>query len=221
VKSSLYLRIGAIFLGLLVIGVLWFNIARPIVVLPRIRLAPGYGLHDPTGKLVTSEDQRGKLTLYSFAPSRCGKECQSMYSTLHTVDEELAKRSPVNPPLNFITITVDPEYDTPDHLTQTPLPFEPQRVNWTWLTGSQEKIKLVNGAGFNVLYQPQPDGSVYFAPKMVLVDGFGTIRDEFDSTDMDSSRILKKLDLLWKEIEHAQGPDRLAYEAAHFFACYP
>lgn len=207
--------------GVLVALVLWFTIARPVVVLPRMQLAPGYGLQDARGQLVTSEDQRGVLVLYSFAYSRCQATCSKLYKTLQTVDEELAKTPDRKPPFRFITLTVDPTRDTPQQLAQFKLPFEPKAVPWTWLSGTEQRMKDVVGGGFELYYQPQADGSVAFAPAFVLVDGFGVVRAEYDAYEISSRLLLEHIELLYKEIEQSSGLGSLAYEAAHFFACYP
>jgi hypothetical protein len=40
-----------------------FIIFRPIIVLPRITIAPGYTLTDQDGNRLTNEDMRGKIAL--------------------------------------------------------------------------------------------------------------------------------------------------------------
>lgn len=220
-KSALYWKILVGVAAALVIGVLWFALARPVLVLPRIRLAPGYSLVDAAGQAVTSEDGRGKLTLYSFAYSRCTADCESIYQTLQSIDQSLAQQPQRVPEFRFVTITIDPAYDTPQQLAAFNLPFTPQAVDWRWLTGEEKILKNVSGGAFGVLYQPREDGSVFFAPRYVLVDGEGIVRAVYDGAQLDSQRFLEQLTLVYEEISQAQGAARLAYEAAHFFACYP
>jgi len=207
--------------ALLVIGVLWFALARPVLVLPRIRLGPGYSLVDGAGKTVTSEEGRGKLTLYSFAYSRCEDDCAALYRTLEAIDSGLAARPERSPALRFITLTIDPEYDTQQRLAGFDLPFTPRTVDWRWLTGPEKILKNVSGGAFGVLYEPQEDGSVFFAPRFVLVDGEGVVRAMYDGAELNTERFLDQLDLVYEEIAQAEGAAKLAYEAAHFFACYP
>jgi len=45
--------------GLLAVGIVWFATARPVVVLPRMRTAPGYLFSRADGGTLTSEDERG------------------------------------------------------------------------------------------------------------------------------------------------------------------
>lgn len=204
----------------LILAVLWFTTARPVLVLPRLRLAPGYALTAADGAPVTSEDQRGRLTLYSFAYSGCAERCKGMYTTLMELDAALAERGVLNPPLRFITISIDPQ-DTPQRLAQFALPFQPRAVEWLWLTGPESTLRMVIGAGFEVLAQPDEAGGFVLAPRFVLVDGAGIIRGEYDAAVTSPDQIAGYLDILYAEIEKSTGASKLAYEAAHFFACYP
>ncbi len=206
--------------ALLITAVLWFTIARPVVVLPRSRLSPGYTLTDSSGKPFSSEYQRGRLTLYSFAYTGCGQRCQAIYDLLRALDERLSGKA-LNPPLDYITISVDPARDLPAALASFPLPFQPARIKWIWLTGEESWLRNVVGGGFEVAFQPQEDGSVFFDPRLVLVDGEGVIRGEYDLAQTSADQLAYHLDLLYQEIEQSSGAGKFAYEAAHFFACYP
>lgn len=207
--------------ALVVVAILWFVIARPVLVLPRISLAPGYSLVDGSGQTVTSEDGRGKLTLYSFAYSRCGQDCSGIYRTLEAIDSRLAEQPQRSPAFRFVTITIDPANDTQQQLASFSPPFQPRAVEWKWLTGPEKILKNISGGAFGVLYQPREDGTIFFAPRYVLVDGEGIVRAVYDSPELATDRFLQQLDLVYEEIAKAQGSARLAYEAAHFFACYP
>lgn len=220
-RSGLYWKILVGVAAALVVGVLWFTLARPVLVLPRIRLAPGYSLVDSAAKPVTSEGARGKLTLYSFAYTGCGTDCDAIYATLQAIDQGLAQQPPRSPEFRFLTLTIDPARDTPEQLAGFALPFTPQTVEWRWLTGDEKILKNVSGGAFGVLYQPKADGTIFFAPRYVLVDGEGIVRAVYDGAQLDSAGFLDQLDLVYEEISQAQGAAKLAYEAAHFFACYP
>ena len=61
--------------ALFALSIVAFNIIRPITVLPRIAPSPGFALVGSDGQPVTSEDQRGFLTLYSFTYLDCNTIC--------------------------------------------------------------------------------------------------------------------------------------------------
>lgn len=217
-------RFGVIlaFLGAAVAAfVLWFALARPVLVLPRLRLAPGFSLTGADGASVTSEAGRGKITLYTFAFTNCQAQCAKTYDTLQAIDAGLSQWPSVVPPFRIVTLSIDPANDTPQTLASFRLPFQPKVSDWTWVTGSPERMKEIIGGSFEVLYAPQPDGSLVFSPRYVLVDGEGIIRGDYDGTTTSPESILNYLSILYEEIANTTGPGRMAYEAAHFFACYP
>jgi len=208
---------------LLAAGIVWFTTARPVVVLPRIRLAPGYALTLPGGEQLNSESGRGVVTLYTFAYADCAERCTQLFSLMQGVDAELAKRpSALEPPLRYVTITVNPLEDTPDALAGIELPFTTKAASWTWLSGDPDAVHRTAMDGFGAVFARQTNGSIYFEPRLTLVDGEGIIRGEFSGTKLpDAATLVAYLDILYAEIENATGSTRLAYEAAHFFACYP
>ncbi len=63
-------------LALLLIIVLAFIVFRPILILPRITLAPGFALTDQDGNRLTNEDMRGKLVLYNITHTDCDPPCR-------------------------------------------------------------------------------------------------------------------------------------------------
>lgn len=207
---------------LLAAGIVWFTTARPVVVLPRIRLAPGYALTNPAGDVLTSESGRGLVTLYTFAYAGCNERCTQLFGLLQSVDEELARRPPLEPALRYVTITVNPLDDTTQALAGMELPFTPRAAAWTWLSGDADAVRRTAMDGFGAVFARQANGSIYYEPRLTLVDGEGIIRGEFSGTKLpDAATLVQYLDILYAEIQNATGSTRLAYEAAHFFACYP
>jgi protein SCO1/2 len=220
-QTSKLVKVLAVVGGLLILAVLWFTIARPIVVLPRQRLSPGYLLVDKSGKSFSSDQQRGKLTLYSFAYTSCGERCTNLYQLLNELAGKIEAKGLTQPPLGFITISVDWQHETPQTLSVFQYSLQTASIPWVWLTGEEKRITNVVGTGFDVAFQVQPDGSIFLDPILVLVDGEGIIRSNFDLGATNADQLVYYIDLLHKEIAQTTGAGKIAYEAAHFFACYP
>lgn len=215
------------FIGLLLAAVAAFYLFRPILVLPRIALAPGYSLVDHTGAAVSSESWRGRLTLYSFTYSRCGADCPQSVQDIAAVRAAVAAQlTPRDPQLTLVTLTVDPERDTPEILLSLASPAlaePPETVPWVFLTGDALEMKYIVGGGFRVYYgtDARAAGGVTFEPRYVLVDALGIMRAEYFSATPDPDLIVRDLRLLAEEATNSTGAARVAYEAAHLFACYP
>jgi protein SCO1/2 len=209
--------------ALLVLGVMAFAIFEPIQVLPRIRLAPGYHLTDQSGASITSEDARGKITLYSFRYGNCGDDCDSIDATVGEVRDRVGEVDLGDTDFQIVTISFDPERDTPAALTAEAASLGADGDQWRLATGDPSHLENVVRAGFKVWYEERDDGSFAFDPTLVLVDGWGVIRGEYEyqTLDTDADKIIRHLDILGEEIRNASGAASLAYEAAHFFLCYP
>jgi protein SCO1/2 len=210
-------------------AILAFNILRPITVLPRITPAPGYALQDQTGAIVNSEAQRGKLTLYSFTYSQCEDPCVQSAADIAAARQALATALPADVTVDFVTISVDPEFDTPERLAKLQAAaVRPvaDGVPWTFLTSDPLRTRMAVGKGFGVYFaepkvEPDATRSVTFDPRYVLVDGWGVIRAEYRTARPDPEILERDVNLLVSEARNSSGLVKLGYEAAHLFACYP
>ena len=200
-----------------------FAVFEPIQVLPRIRIAPGYLLTNQNAETITSEDVRGDIVLYSFTYGDCGDECAAMNDTVAEVQSRLSEADTGDTDVRFITISFDAERDNPAALTDYAQRLGADTEQWQFATGDPTHLENVIKSGFEVYYQERSDGSFSFAPVFVLVDGWGVIRGEYryQTNASDADKIVHHLDILGEEVRNSHGAASLAYEAAHFFLCYP
>ncbi len=209
---------------LIIVGAMAFAIFEPIQVLPRIGPAPGYALTDADGDLVTSEEARGRITLYSFAPTDCGPRCDDLFATMAEVADRVEREVDVSPTeLRLITVALD---DGPsiDALDAAGLRSGADGDRWRWIGGDAVTVKTVVGSGFGRYFELDPDsGDVDFDPGFVLVDGAGVIRGEYryQTLASDADKLVHHIDILAAEARNAHGATAVAYEAAHLFLCYP
>lgn len=204
-----------------------FNVIRPITVLPRITPSPGYAFLDQNGRTVTSEDQRGKLTLYSFSYSGCEDPCPQSLNQIDSLHSQL-EDLPADIPLSFVTISLDPELDSTERLTEVSNRLDGMTpggaIPWSLLTGDPQRTRLVVGGGFRVFYSvPEGDqgNQISFEPRYVLVDHLGIMRAEYRTAEPDPALIRRDINLILNEANNSDGIARLGYEAAHLFLCYP
>lgn len=212
-------------------GLVAFNILQPITVLPRITPAPGFALTNQAGAVVNSEAQRGRLTLYSFTYSQCNGQCAQSAEQIAATHATLASRLGDDVALDFVTISVDPAYDTPERLFQLKSEVAPggdEPLSWALLTGDPLRIRMAVGKGFGVYFAEPKVGeggadtrSVTFDPRYILVDGWGIIRAEYRTAAPDLDTLERDVNLLVSESRNSSGLVKLGYEAAHLFACYP
>lgn len=206
--------------GLISAGVIWFSTARPILVLPRITLAPGFYLTDQNGETFTSEALRGQISLYNFTFTGCEAPCEQTSSVMTAVQSRLPE-VPSSVPLQLVTFSIDPDHDDSAQLQAFAAEWGADPAVWHLATGGAPQLKSVIGGGFGVYYKAQEDGRFKLDPAFFLVDGSGLIRAEYRTATPDIEIIMRDIGLLAAEVDHSEGIYRFAYEAAHLFSCYP
>ena len=214
-----WLFYGAIIL--IAVGIIAFATFRPIQVLPRITLAPGFALTDQDGRSLTNEDLRGQIVLYNFTYTRCQAGCAQTSPIMRGVQNQLSEVVTEGVTITLVTISIDSEYDKPGTLHTYAKEQGADTARWRFLTGDANRVKYVIGSGFNVYYVPNASGTFDFDPVIVLVDGWGITRAIYRNQLPTSDRIIRDLGLIVQEIKNSSGVGKYAYEAAHLFLCYP
>jgi peroxiredoxin len=146
------------------------------------RRAPGFSLMDSHFEQHDPQDYRGKVLLVEFMQTTCA-ECNTLADALVQVKTKYGDRigilSVVTLPDNFQTA----EKFTAAHKVNWPILFDSGQVMMSWL-------KLRPGTNMDVHF-----------PHVFLVDGTGTIRNDFEGTDdksLTSAAISAEIDKLLK-----------------------
>jgi protein SCO1/2 len=210
-------------LGLLMVSVFAFKIIQPIQVLPRMQLSPAFDLTDQNDERLTSEDLRGKFVLYTFTYTNCPVPCYNINETMQEIQSRLNEVQLDGIDVSFVTISIDPERDTPAVLKSYTETIGANTDTWKFATTTNKALlKTVIGSGFETYYEDKGNGNFALDPAFVLVDGWGIVRAEYRySTEVThADRILRHLGVLAEEVRNSVGSGKLAYEAAHLFLCY-
>lgn len=88
-------------------------------------------LTDQDGNLFTSDELRGKVWVLSFFFKNCAKECLELNRKL----AELQQAIP-HPDLHFVSISCNPEIDSPQELQTYRQGFRGDPLRWHMLTGN-------------------------------------------------------------------------------------
>ncbi len=212
-------------------------IARPLRVLPRLAPAPSYSLIDQTGQPLSDADLRGKIVLYDFVYTHCGTVCPAMTAQMLQVQRRLDEAGLLGEEVVLVTMTFDPERDTPERLREYAAQMRADPRGWLWLTGDPLAIRQLVGGEFGVYFERveshpadahgtghahgAADDSYDFvhATVFVLVDGEGTIRAEYHEM-LDVDRAMRDITLALRE-QRADGPLAVLWQAAHLMRAYP
>lgn len=218
IRRALY-GVAGMFAALVVL-ILWFVIARPVQVLPRISQAPAFMLTDQDGHWVSDADLRGSILLINFAHTRCGERCAAMERSLLTVVDSLRADGRLGTQVRLATITVDADGDTPDVLRAYAARLNVAAPEWIFLTGSARELKQLIGGEYGVYYRVNGETVDLVDQRVVLVDETGLLRAEYDGARLDPAIILRDIGLVEQEANSSDAA-RPIYEAAHIFVCYP
>ena len=197
-----------------------FTTIKPVVVLPRIGLAPGFNLVDQAGEQISNEHLRGGIALYNFTYADCDGDCPQTSPLMAEVQEGVMALETNGIPVHLVTMTIDPENDSVEKMATYADQFNANPDIWHFVTGNPVQIKSVIGGGFSTYYSQKEDGIV-FDPAFMLVDGNGILRAEYRTAVPDTDILLRDINLLVEEAHNSVGAQKLAYEAAHLFLCYP
>lgn len=206
--------------GAVVLLIMGFAVFQPVKVVPRLELAPGYALVDQKGQPLTSEDMRGSVAVYTIGYTGCETRCFPTDSLFAELQRGLAGADLGDVPVRLVSISIDPERDTPAVLDSVAAARGAHPDTWTFATGEPAALKTLIGTGFELYYGRTDQGELEYNPGFMIVDGNGILRRAYRWGIPSVDGLLKDLRLIAREARAATGASRLAYEAAHVFACY-
>ena len=154
--------------------------------LPVFGSIPEFQLTDQNASPFSSANLRGHVVVADFFFTRCTTVCPVLTARMSRVQRE-ARNQGID--LRFVSISVDPHYDTPARLAEYARTRVIDTRNWTLLTGPIESIEPVVIDGFRVMMGRTPDAgdddflSVFHGDHFVLVDGEGRIRGYYSVVD--------------------------------------
>ncbi|WP_306617905.1 SCO family protein [Chryseobacterium ginsenosidimutans] len=141
---------------------------------------PDFALTDQNNKKITNKDMLGKVYLVEFFFSRCPTICPVMNTNMRAIEDEIN-----NPDFGIISISIDPENDTPELLKAHAAGIGVKSPNWHFLTGNREYIGKIADQ-FNIYVGDKEDESenLNHSGMIALVDKDGNIRCRYNKENM-------------------------------------
>ncbi len=161
------------------------ELARGLRPLPVHGAVADFALTERSGRTVTRAELAGHVWIADFIFTRCQTICPRMTSAMSTLATDLADA----PDVRFVSITVDPAYDTAYVLADFAARYNADPERWFFLTGTKEAIYPLLADSFHLTAEGA-DGSFNHSTRFVLVDGAGRIRGYYDSADTETLRRL-------------------------------
>ena len=198
-------------LPLVLVGLLTFVLARGVTVpsellaailpgqpsgLPKIGPAPALALTTQQGDRLALGDLGGKVVLVTFIYTSCTDACPLLTGKLAGVRDNLGAE--FGSSVHFLSVTTDPERDTPDVLREYGGRFRADPAGWAFLTGTPAEVAEVTGA-YGIFVRRTPRGDVDHSFLTSLIDRHGTLRVQYLGTRFNPDELLADLRALVRE----------------------
>lgn len=172
--------------------------ARPGPALERLEVygeVPDFALIERSRRRIIRADLLGKVWIADFIYTDCAETCPLQSAQMARLQAEFAG----TPDLRLVSISVDPEHDTPEVLAAYATRYRADPERWLFLTGPKEAIHRLAVEGFRLgvteagvgwLLGPAPAWAhppdrapIMHSSSFVLVDRRARIRGYFQGTD--------------------------------------
>jgi protein SCO1 len=152
---------------------------------------PSFSLIDQSGKTVNLPDFHSKVVVVDFIYTRCPLPdvCPRLSANFASASKKLRGRD-----VEFLSITIDPQYDTPAVLSEYAKRWQANGESWKFLTGTPAQIQEVAGL-FGLVYWPD-EGSITHSVATAIIGRDGTLLAKIDGASY-------RPDQLVALIEHA------------------
>jgi protein SCO1 len=158
--------------------------------LPKIAPAPDFMLTSQDGAQVTLTDFRGKVVAVTFIYTSCTSTCPVLTPMMSFVQDQLGRDFGRN--IVFVSITVDPERDTPLVLKEYATSFGANLSGWSFLTGSPAAIRDVTRR-YGVVASKNISGDVDHTFLTSIVDQHGIVRLQYAGVRFDPEEFKRDL----------------------------
>tara|TARA_B100001996_G_scaffold73995_1_gene54599 strand:+ start:1265 stop:1849 length:585 start_codon:yes stop_codon:yes gene_type:complete len=161
--------------------------------LPIIGSIPEFEFIDSEGRDIGLTNLKGKVWVADFIFTTCTMACPIMTGNMNTIHKKYKK----NDDLRLVSISVYPEYDTPEVLKKYASQYKADTDTWHFLTGNESTVKEVIKDGFKI---GDYEDIIFHSEKFALVDKNGMIRAYYNGMKTEDMKKLKKdIDNLLKQ----------------------
>lgn len=149
---------------------------------------PEFAFTNQEGKTIGRKEMEGKITIVDFFFTSCPSICPLMSKEMERVNDMFRD----NPEVQIMSISIDPEYDTPEILHEYADEHHAIPGKWHFLSGPKLETYRLARCGFvlpTLDGMGVPDDFVH-SDKFVLVDDLGRIRGYYSGTNREDVDLL-------------------------------
>jgi len=174
--------------------------------LPKMFEVPAFSLKNEFGKPFGSKELKGRFYVASFMFTSCPTTCPGLVERLKKVQKRVRG---LGQKIAILSISVDPDWDTPKILNQYARKHKANPYIWSFLTGERKELKELLVNGFKV---PMGDKEavnagtlngedvtlmdIVHTEKLVLVDNEGFARGYYSTDKHGMNKMMIDIGLL-------------------------
>jgi protein SCO1/2 len=168
---------------------------KPLEGLQILGTVPDFSLIERSGRPVGLADLRGKLWIVNFFYTNCPDTCPLQSAEMKKLQDEFQNEQG----LRLVSITVDPQRDTPEVLGVYAERFAADLERWLFLTDEKATIYRLAQEGFHLAavelpqeQRPASGATHTHSPRFVLLDHQAQIRGYYPSMDREALQRLRQ-----------------------------
>jgi protein SCO1 len=171
--------------------------------------APEFTLEDATGRPVMLQDLRGKVVVLHFVYTSCPDVCPLHAERIAEI-QEMVNRTPMRELVQFVTITTDPEHDTPEVMRNYGPAHGLDPANWTFLTSGPERPEDTTrqlAERFGHKFTEAEDGYQVHGVATHVIDREGRWQANFHGLEFEATNLVVHVNVLVNDVgaAHAHG----------------
>jgi protein SCO1/2 len=162
---------------------------------------PDFALVNQNNQPIHTRQYQGKALLLTFIYTRCPipEYCTLMSNNFAKIDQELQKEPNLYDKTRLLSITIDPDYDTPAVLrsygaSHTGRFGGETFSHWAFATGSKDQVKTVADY-FGLQYFPDKD-QITHGLRTVLIDPDGKVHKVYRGNEWKAEEVLRDIEMV-------------------------
>ena len=199
------------------LGTLLLTRPEPVRIPVLVEL-PEFSLVDHRGQAFGRAELRGRVWIANFVFTSCASACPRLTQKLRGIQDRLTPAEQRGA-IGLLSISVDPERDTPAKLAQYAEGYGAKYPLWRFVTGPEREVERTVVQGFKMVMQKVPPVAaaapaaspaaadsddeiraqaidILHGERLVLVDAQGRIRGYYEADDPGITRLVRDARLL-------------------------
>ena len=164
---------------------------------------PDFTFTERSGRKISIADLKGKVWVAQFFYTHCTDICPLTVPQMGLLHLEYLKDPEFRSAIHFVSITVDPERDTPEVLSKYAEHFSADPQMWLFLTGDKDTTYRLAEQGFKlgigeeknppeVVKKTGEEKELFHSNRLILIDRKAQIRGYYSGIDAEAMVRLRR-----------------------------